>query len=257
MGAKITPGGSFDEFMAFADALPSGVGAVAFVVQDPQLTARLYATDVYTVFAPWSTWPGDCPNMFMSPQASAADRLNYVETMAQGAPFDAIIVSNECQFPSAAYYATWAFAVLDGCDARGWVCIPHVFSSGTPDLDWLPELDDLHCAMQARGHYFGVNVYSVADLPLMSRDGIAPWTTWRWELIKARMHCAPQWMVAELAPGFGYDPPDVGDVAAYIRATWGAFAGVGVWYTSTQPTPIGPAALWRAGDMLRLAELLQ
>ena len=257
VGFKTTPGATLADLLAFEAALPDNLNAVAFVVQDVGLTTQLYHTDIYTVAVPWSVFPGDCPNTAMSPVNSARNRLRYVDTRLAGALFDAVVLTNECAWPSAEYYRDWTLEALEGCDERGWTCITHVWNAGTPDLDWLPVLDDVHCEMEARGHYYGSNIYPVDDLPLMSREGIAPYTTWRHEMIMERMRCSPEWAITELAPGYGFGPPAVQDTARYLKATQGLFALVGVWYYSPIPTPIGPDANWVFEDMLNLAGELQ
>lgn len=254
VGFKVTPGATLADLLQYAAALPEDREAVVFVVQDAPLSAALHEAGIVAVFVPWSQFPGDCPNTLMSPVNSAGDRLRYVDQMVTGAAFDLIVITNECLWPSVEYYRDWVYAVMDGCDERGWTCIPHVWNSGTPDLDWLPALDDLHCNMQERGHYYGANIYPVTDLPLMSREGITPYTTWRHEMIQDRMKCSPLWAVTELAPGYGYWPPAVEDTARYIQATEGRFALVGVWYYSPIPTPIGPEANWLLRDMIELAK---
>ena len=204
------------------------------------------------MFVPWSQFPGDCPNVSMSPYNSAHNRIGYVEQQVGAAQFDAVVLSNECAFPSAAWYSEWAFTALDLCEARGWRCIPTVWNTGAPDLDWLPDLDALHCAMEARGHPYGLNVYPYWNVSLMSGDYRTLYTTWRHRMIQARMQCAPDFFVTELAPDGGGWSPDVQDTAAYIRATWGEFAAYGVWYIG-QPLGAWPDAVWSAAQAWALA----
>ena len=252
VGFKTVPGASASVLVEFNRRLPDDVQAVAFVVQDTNLATQLHAAGIYTVFVPWSQFPGDCPNVSMSAYNSAHNRIGYVEQQVGAAAFDAVVLSNECAFPSAAWYAEWAFTTLDLCEARGWRCIPTVWNTGAPDLEWLAELDALHCAMEQRGHFYGLNVYPYWPVPLMSDDQRTVYTTWRHRMIQQRMQCAPDFFVTELASNGGGWSPDVQDTAAYIRATWGEFAAYGVWYIG-QPLGAWPDAVWSAAQAWALA----
>lgn len=256
VGFKVVPGARLSDLLAFDAALPDNTGSVAFVVQDTNLTRQLYDTDIYTVFVPWTTYPGDCPNTAMSPANSAGDRLRYVESQAQGAPFDAVVLTNECAWPSAAYYRDWLLAAVAGCNARGWTCIPQVHNTGSPPLEWLPVLEPALCALAESGHYWGYNVYSYWPVSLMTRDDRTQYTTWRHELTQSRMACAPQWAVTELAPDGGGWSPAVADTAAYINATRGDFALVGVWYAGNALSA-WPDARWGGAQMVELAGCIQ
>ncbi len=223
-------------------------------MQDTELTDRLAQTDILTVFVPWSQFPGDCPNVNMSPEASAADRISYVEHQRGTATFDYVVLSNECVWPDAEWYARWATAALDLCDRRGWLCIPTAWNTGAPELDWLPVLDRLHCSMARRGHPFGINIYPYYPVSLMTKNDQTQYTTYRFELIQARMECRPLWFVTELAPDGGGWPPNSGDTAAFINATMDHLDVFGVWYYGgNNPLPAWPAAIWTIEDMVTLA----
>jgi len=257
VGFKTVPGATGAVLRDFADNLPPTIGGIAFVVQDAPLSTVLHAAGIVTVFVPWSQFPGDCPNMSMNPITSAVDRVRYVENQSQGATFDAIVMSNECTWPSVDFYRAWALEALDLCDARGWLCIPTVWYTGSPELEWLPALDSLHCSMARRGHPFGVNIYPYYPVSLMARDSQTQYTTWRFELIKERMVCEPLWLVTELAPDGGGWPPDVTDTAAFIKTTWGEFDGVGAWYYGgNNPLSAWPQANWTQAQMVSLAQQL-
>lgn len=258
VGFKATPGASADVLIDFARRLPDGVGAVVFVVQDTELATRLHAAGIYTVFVPWSQWPGDCPSVSMAPATSANNRIRYVEQQLGAAVFDAVVLSNECHWPDATWYAAWAMAAMDECDARGWVCAPTVWNPGAPDLNWLPELDTMHCELARRGHYYGANIYPYWPVDLLTRTLDTAYTTWRHEIIQDRMQCAPSWMVTELAPDGGGWLPDVAGTAAYIRATAGKFGFVGAWYyAGGNRLPGWPDAAWSAADVMLLAGLVE
>lgn len=253
VGFKVTPGAQTDVLVNFHQTVPS----VAFVVQDAPLSVALRGAGVYTVFVPWSIWPGDCPDRTIDPVASARWRLEYVDERVTGAAFDAVVITNECAWPTAEYYAAWATETIKGCDARGWTCIPHVWNSGTPEIEWLPALDQLHCLMETHGHFYGANIYPVEELSLMSRAGITPYTTWRHEKIMPLMECSPAWAITELAPDYGGWPPDVADTAEFILATRDTFNLIGVWYYAGDVgLPIGPIANWSRANIQALAESL-
>jgi len=254
VGFKATPGASVDVLSDFARRLPAGVGAVAFVVQDTDLATKLHGAGIYTVFVPWSLFPGDCADTGLGAAASVADRLRYVEQRVGAARWDAVVLTNECAWPSAAYYRDWLIAAAQACTARGWTCIPHVHNPGTPPLEWLPTLAPALCALERGGHYWGANIYPYDPVSLSARTPLTQYTTWRHELIQSYPGCHPRWAVTELAPDGGGWPPDVGDTAGFIRATWGKFALIGVWYYGGgQPLPAWPDANWTSAQAAALA----
>jgi hypothetical protein len=256
VGFKTVPGAKASTLVEFANRLPANTRAVAFTVQDTELANALHNAGVFVVFVPWTQFPGDCPNVSMSPYNSAVNRVQYVQQQVGAARFDMVVLTNECAWPSAAWYAEWAFVALDECEARGWRCITHVWNTGAPDLDWLPALDGLHCAIAQRGHGYGANIYPYYNVPLMTRDAMTQYTTWRHELIQPMMQCAPEWYVTELAPNGGGWSPRVDDTAAYINATRGAFRAVGVWYTGNALSG-WPAAAWSDAQVVELAGRVQ
>lgn len=241
----------------FSRRLPSTWKAVVFVVQDQGLATRLHDAGIYTVFVPWSQFPGDCANTSMTPVNSVGNRLGYVQQMLGAAKFDAVVLTNECTWPSAEYYRDWLIAAAEACTARGWICIPHVHNTGTPDLAWWPVLRPALCALERGGHYFGSNIYPYYPVSLMTRSPETAYTTWRHELLRMG-ECRPSWAVTELAPDGGSWFPAVADTAAFIRATAGQFSLIGVWYYGGgQPLPAWPDANWGATAIQQLAALLQ
>lgn len=193
----------------------------------------------------------------MSSENSAGDRLRYVAQQVGSARFDAIVLTNECSWPSVEYYRDWALAAMAGCNQRGWVCIPTVWNPGTPNLDWISALDDMHCLMEEQGHIYGANIYPYWNVSLMTRNQDTQYTTYRHELIQSKMRCHPKWAITELAPDGGGWPPAVEDTTDFILDTFGKFDYIGVWvYAGNNPLPAWPLAGWTEPDMLNLAKLL-
>src|SRR5690606_39015136 len=95
---------------------------------------------------------GDHPDLTLSPEDSARARVRALEQYTNSLSFTAVQLTNETVWPSADYLNRWIIQAVKECNARSWACIPVVFSTGTPELDWWPTLRPALQAMRGGGH---------------------------------------------------------------------------------------------------------
>lgn len=202
----------------------------------------------------------DHPDLTLPSEASARARIEalagYVGRLCADSPNVAIQLTNETSWPSASYLTRWVLEAVRQCDARGWTCLPVVFSTGTPEESWMQTYRPALAALERGGHYFGYNAYPY-QRDLMLCDAVQEWTTWRvLRLKRAAGEPFPRVWVTEAARGAGDVAPIVSDARCYIERAieWQAADVINLWYAGGDS--VWGAARWSGEQTIELARAL-
>jgi len=183
----------------------------------------------------------DDPDLTLTPEASARARVQALEHFVGTLHFTAVQLTNETTWPSADYLNRWILEAVRQCDARGWECMPVVFSTGTPELDWWSALRPALRAMRASGHWLGYNAYPY-QRDLMLCDQTQLYTTWRIRLVRQAVgEDLPRVWVTEAARGAGDVPPILSDSLCFVERAFegGDYDVITLWFA-------GQADAWQA-----------
>ena len=253
-GVWAGPGSNRDELLRFGAQVRAAGQPAATVYGEPYTAELLLANGWFVLLRAAAV--ADCPDFDIDPTVSA-QRFTTSVLDAVGVRAQAIVLANECGWPSAEWLRDWIAAAAEVAAERGVrALVPVVWNPGSPELDWVPVLAPVY--KDARIVLaWGMNVYPAREnTALATRDGFTVWTTWRYEMYRHHLRGVPV-IVTEYARGDGSEPPDFADIAA-----WWSLARVQVevataWYVS------GPAGLghWKnanlAGRLSELAAALQ
>lgn len=249
-GVWAGPGANRDELLRFgAQTKAAGVQPAATIYGEPYTAELLLANGWFVLLRAAAV--ADCPDFDIDPTVSA-QRFTTSVLDAVGVRAQAIVLANECGWPSAEWLRDWIAAAAEVAAERGVrALVPVVWNPGSPELDWVPVLAPVY--KDARIVLaWGMNVYPAREnTALATRDGFTVWTTWRYEMYRHHLRGVPV-IVTEYARGDGSEPPDFAD----IRTWWGLVRSqvdvATAWYVS------GPPGLghWIAANLAgRLADL--
>lgn len=246
LGWTVTPGASRDALvLAGRELQAAGITPTATVTSDHETASVLHDNGWFVVVRLWTIFPGDCPDMSLPPATSAKLRAAYLAGQHGAARFDAAQLTNECRWPSAAYLRDWLIASVNECDARGWQCIPTVFNTGAPELDWLPTLRPALRLMREHDHLLGYNAYPYdAERMLCEDSDYTSFTTFRFRKFADHVPAGelPPIYLTEAARGDGARDPVLEDVACFAAAVEGEVIGICYWYYGIPLAPWKSAA---------------
>ena len=246
-GVWVGPGANRDELIAFGQLIQAaGQQPAATVYGEPDAAGLLYATGWHVALR--AAGAPDCPEMALAPAQSARRFVTRVLDDV-GSRAHAIVLANECTWPSATYTRDWVRAAAVVAAERGVrTLVPLVWNPGAPELDWVPVVAEAYRDAPI-ALLWGVNLYPVRPgVPLAAR-GETLWTTWRYELYRWQLGGVPI-VATEFARGDGSEPPDFADIR-----TWWAVAGQQLlwgtaWYAAM------PLGHWHGANLRgRLIEL--
>lgn len=247
-GVWVGPGADRAELLRFGQTLrAAGIQPAATVYGEPETATQLYSDGWIVAYRPWV---GDCPDTTIPPEVSARTWWAHIAS-ARGVLWTYLSASNECGWPSMAYLRDWIIE-LDACAQAAGVdhLIPTVFSSGSPDLDWLPGLYPALERIRDHGGCFGLNQYPVpqalgmSDMALDDLNAWTSYTTYRYMRLVALLPPGLPICVTEAARSGGERPPDWDDITAYVQRVNGSLRFVTLWYDA-MPIQPWPAATLR------------
>lgn len=246
-GIWVGPGANRDELITFGVRVKAaGQQPAATVYGEPDAATILYAQGWHVALR--AAGAPDCPEMDLAP-AQSAQRFVTAVLDDVGTRAHAVVLANECAWPSAVYARDWVRAAAVAAAERGVrALVPIVWNPGAPELDWVPVIAEAYRDAKI-ALLWGVNLYPARPGVPLSARGETLWTTWRYELYRWQLGGVPI-VATEYARGDGSEPPEFGDV----RTWWGVARGQLLWATAWYAAM--PLGHWHGANLRgRLADL--
>lgn len=246
-GIWVGPGANRDELITFGVRVKAaGQQPAATVYGEPDAATILYAQGWHVALR--AAGAPDCPEMDLAP-AQSAQRFVTAVLDDVGTRAHAVVLTNECAWPSAVYARDWVRAAAVAAAERGVrALVPIVWNPGAPELDWVPVIAEAYRDAKI-ALLWGVNLYPARPGVPLSARGETLWTTWRYELYRWQLGGVPI-VATEYARGDGSEPPEFGDV----RTWWGVARGQLLWATAWYAAM--PLGHWHGANLRgRLADL--
>ena len=253
IGVWVGPGADISELIEFGNQLyAAGYKPAATVYGANEHAKTLYLAGWTIALRPWI---GDCPELYGDPVASANKWVDKAISAIGDTPYNWLVLSNECAWPSAEWLKAWIDTAVN--KAAEWgvkAIVPVVFNPGAPELDWVATVAQAYrdSPMPA---CWGMNLYPAKQgVSLSQRDDWTQWTTFRYELYRNTLDGIPM-CVTEAARSDGSEAPDFDDIARFVKAYSDDFEWLTLWYDAM---PLGhwPDATLR-GKLSQLTEALK